>query len=143
MSATGKTARRCPSFPARLSDGGFTLFVSRVRIDSFISTAPTLATTTLVCWGAAFGGSADSLATVDAVPTSGVAQVYAPKRIALGCQTSAGVVIGTPLNTLDMTFDPPIPVEPGKKFQLFARVPTVAWGAGAIRGTITVNGYFE
>lgn len=118
---------------------GRSLYITRLRIDTMVHTA-LVGGGYASLWGLAYGHTAVSLATAEAV------NAKAPRRIPLGQgAVAAGAAIATQVGTgIDIHFEVPIYVAPGEFIQLIRRksLGTAPTG-GALLHCITPNGYWE
>lgn len=112
---------------------GFTLYVSRIHINSFNMVVAVATTPTLLQWAVANNSSAVSLA------TGGLT------RTAIGSQNMPiGSVVGFSPNDLDMIFDPPLRTDGGRIFHVILKMPVAtATSTEIIRGCVGITGYFE
>lgn len=112
---------------------GFT--VRRVAIDAINTGAAVATTPTVLQWGLAFGSSGASLAT---------AAPYPPMRKALGFHTwPVGAAIGASGGP-QIEWQGREKIQPSRYLHIFFRAPFgTATASQVIRGTVTVNGFFE
>lgn len=96
---------------------GNQLVIKGVKIDSVVTTVLVGNATPLIyAYSLAYGHNALSLATTDTQSTK------SPRRVYLGmCQFAAAAALGTQGTTTIMTFDRPIPVNPGEYVALAAK----------------------
>lgn len=116
--------------------------VTGIAISSCNTGAAVATTATSLEWALGVGSTAVSLATADATtatPTS------APRRIPLGKQSFAiGAAIEACSTDVVRTFASPVTVESGRFLHVILAVPVgTATASQVIRGTVTVDGYFE
>ena len=107
---------------------------------SGINTGAAVATTpTTILWGVAWGHTAVSLATADAV------NAKAPRHMKVGTQTWAiAAVVGQAANDIAVTFSTPFTVNPGEFIASTARfVVGTATASQVITGAVTFEGYWE
>ena len=105
-----------------------------------INTGAAVATTpTTLLWGVAWGHTAVSLATTDAVNTK------APRHMKVGTQYFAiGAVVGQNANDINVTFANPFCVNPGEFIQSTLRfVVGTATASQVITGSVSFEGYWE
>jgi hypothetical protein len=119
---------------------GFQFYASDIRISTYNTGAVGSAITpTILQWAAAVNSSAVSLATADGAGT------WAPRAITIGTQAfGLSAVIGAVAN--DITWSPqhPICIEGGRFFHIILKMPSgVNTASQVIRGTVSINGYFE
>lgn len=121
--------------------GNKNLVITSVSIDSYINGAAVATTATVLEWGIATGSTAVSLATADSVATG----TRAPRRLALGVQSfPVGAAIGATANTINRTFGTPLYVDSGTFLHIILQMPVAtATASQLVRGTVTINGYFE
>ena len=114
-----------------------TIFITGVKIDTAVSVALTGGPELLV-WEVAFGHTSVSLATAEAATTK------APRRVPIGMQSFGTTSpVGTLGNPIIMTFNSPIPVQPGEFIQTVYRNAGVVGTAGQFAHSITFDGYQE
>lgn len=120
---------------------GKNLVIRGVRIETFNSGAAVATTAHTLMWALGVGSSAVSLATADSL----TAGTRAPRRLPLGVQyLPVGAVIGQTANTIDVNLDAPLLVASGTFVHIILRMPVAtATASQVIRGTVTINGYFE
>ncbi len=116
--------------------------VTGIAISACNTGAAVATTATSLEWSMGVGSTAVSLATADAIaatPTS------APRRVPLGKQSFAiGAAIEACTTDVVRQFISPIPVESGRFLHVILAVPVgTATASQVIRGTVTVDGYFE
>ncbi len=116
--------------------------VTGIAISACNTGAAVATTATSLEWSLGVGSTAVSLATADAIaatPTS------APRRVPLGKQSFAiGAAIEACTTDVVRQFISPIPVESGRFLHVILAVPVgTATASQVIRGTVTVDGYFE
>jgi hypothetical protein len=112
---------------------GRRLVINGVKIESFVQTALTGGGYNAV-WSLAFGHNALSLATVEGIATK------APRRIPLGNQAVAsGAAALTALQTVQMTLNSPVVVNPGEYVACVKKKVGTAPSAGVIAHTITFD----
>jgi len=105
-----------------------------------INTGAVVATTpTTILWGVAWGHTAVSLATADAV------NAKAPRHTKVGTQSWAvGAVIGQNANDINVTFSTPFTVNPGEFIASTARfIVGTATASQVITGSVSFDGYWE
>ncbi|MFI5296514.1 MAG: hypothetical protein ACHREM_00330 [Polyangiales bacterium] len=109
--------------------------VQRVSISTYNMGAASATTPTLLQWGLAFNSSTVSLATANPYPTM---------RKAIGAQSlPTGLAIGANV-TPDVVWQGQETVQPNRFFIVILKIPVgTATAAQIIRGTCTVDGYFE
>jgi hypothetical protein len=118
---------------------GKVLYITGVKIESFIQTVLTGGGYN-ASWSLAFGHTAVSLATAE---SSGAA-TKAPRKIALGQQSvAAAAAVLTTLQTVQMSFNSPIPVFPGEFIQTVKKKIGTAPSAGVVAHLVTIDGYWE
>ena len=118
---------------------GKTLYITGVKIESFVQTALTGGGYNAV-WSLAFGHNTVSLASAEASGSS----TKAPRRIALGQQSVAsGLAVLSALNTVQMQFQSPVVVNPGEFVQAVKKKVGTAPSAGVIAHIVTYDGYYE
>lgn len=118
---------------------GKTLYVTGIKIESFIQATLTGGGYN-ASWSLAFGHTAVSLATAEASGSS----TKAPRRIGLGQQSvAANAAALASLQTVQMTFNSPIPVFPGEFIQTVKKKIGTAPSAGVVGHIITIDGYWE
>lgn len=119
---------------------GRTLYITGVKIDSYVQTALTGGGYNAQ-WSLAFGHTAVSLATAESL----TAGTKAPRRVALGSNTvAAGATTLTQLSTITARFDGgPIVLNPGEFIQTVKKKVGTAPSAGVIAHTVTFDGYYE
>jgi hypothetical protein len=120
---------------------GKNLVIRGVRIEA-LNTGATVATTaTSLFWALGVGGTAANLATADSL----TAGTRAFRRIPLGIQSFVvGALAGAAAPPVDVNLDAPIMVAAGTRVNGIVRVPLgTATASQVMRGTFTVNGYFE
>lgn len=120
---------------------GKNLIIRGIRIETFNMGAVSATTPNLLQWTVGVGSTGVSLATVD----SATVGTCAPRRVPIGTQyLPVGAVIGQNCTPIDINFDVPLVVEPGKYFHLILKmVVGTATPSQLIRGICFVNGYFE
>jgi len=110
---------------------GFKLVVKGITIDAYVSTALG-ATPVNIEWWAGFNSSWTSLAT---------AAPWAPRLMGMGNMTfPASSAIGTRGNDIDRDFE--ACVDSGRYMHIVMKLPSSPT-TGAIRGNVTIQGYFE
>lgn len=121
--------------------GNKNLVIRGIKIDTYNTGAAVATTATVLEWGLGVGSTAVSLATTD----SATAGTRAPRKITLGVQSFAvGSAIGAVANTIDVNLDAPLYVEAGTFVHIILQMPVgTATASQVIRGTVTINGYFE
>jgi len=105
-----------------------------------INTGAAVATTpTTLLWGVAWGHTAVSLATTDAVGAK------APRHMKVGTQSFAiAAVVGQNANDINVTFANPFVVNPGEFIASTCRfVVGTATASQVITGSVTFEGYWE
>lgn len=105
-----------------------------------INTGAAVATTpTTILWGVAWGHTAVSLATADAVNTK------APRHMKVGTMSWAiAAVVGQTAPDINVTFSTPFTVNPGEFIASTARfVVGTATASQVITGAVTYEGYWE
>lgn len=120
----------------------FKFMITGIKISqTYVQSLTTGFTAPLVLqWSLAINHSAASLAT---------GSPYPPMRTALGIQAVSGVAVATVGTTVgnDIVWQPttPLPVFPDRFISVILRLPVVgaAGTACVIRGTVTVDGYYE
>jgi hypothetical protein len=117
------------------------LYIRGIRIETFNMGAAVATTPHLLQWALGVGSSAVSLATAD----SATAGTRAPRRIPLGVQSlPVAAAIGAAATPIDVNFDAPVMVEAGTFAHIILKMPVAtATGSQIIRGTATINGYWE
>lgn len=116
---------------------GYQLFVTGVWVSTSISTILG-AGGLLLDWSLGVNSSGVSLATADSPPTS-----WAPRRLGLGVQSLLTLAaVGQGANDISRNFDPPLVVDGGRFIHVILQTPTSP-ATGAVRGQVTINGYFE
>lgn len=120
---------------------GKTLVISGVHIEVFNMGAASATTPTLFQWSLGVGSTAVSLATVD----SATAGTRAPRRLLLGVQSiPVAAAIGQNVTPVDINLDAPVVCEAGTFVHIILKMPVgTATASQIIRGTVTVNGYWE
>lgn len=122
-----------------------TLYITGVRIQSFVTTAFTGGPVN-AAYSLAFGHTSVSMATAESATfASGTAK--APRRIALGLETfvvtaAVGAVSGTN-NPVYMPFNSPVVVNPGEFIAICAKNLGTVTSAGVITSFVTFDGYYE
>jgi hypothetical protein len=123
---------------------GFQLHVTSVAISAMNTGAAVATTATVLDWSIGVNASAVSLATADGAGT------WAPRRIPLGLQgfplgaPNGPAQIGESAEEIDRQFNPPLVVDSGRFLHIILSVPVgTATASQQIRGTVTINGYFE
>lgn len=108
---------------------GKQLTIKGVKIDAVVTTVLAgNATAVIYAYSLAYGHNALSLATTETATTK------APRRVYLGMsQFAAAAPLGTQGNTITMSFDRPIPVNPGEYVQIAAK----NMGAVTTTGVVT------
>jgi hypothetical protein len=127
---------------ATLTNMGRSLIVKGIKIEAFVFTAgATMTTANTLFWGAAFGGTALSLATAESAATK------LNRRLFLGIQslsTANAAIVGSKLEAIDVEFKQSIAVNPGEFFSIIVKMPT---GAGTtqpiLRGGVLIDGAWE
>jgi hypothetical protein len=117
---------------------GKTLYVTGIYINPTIVTTALGATANVLIWGAGVGSTASSLATADSATAVG------PRRIVVGVQNfAASAAVGTVSGaaSIDLS-EAPLVCPAGTFMHITVRVITGV-NAGALRGSVTVTGYFE
>jgi hypothetical protein len=118
---------------------GRMLYIYGVKIDTFVQTALTGGGYN-ESWSLAFGHTAVSLATAEAVGTG----VKAPRRVAIGARTVAsGAVALTQLPTITLSLSQPVAVNPGEFVALAKKKIGTAPSAGVMAHVITFDAVFE
>lgn len=121
---------------------GRKLIVTSISISAMNTGAAVAATATILDWFAALDGTALSLATTDAYGTN----VIAPRRIPLGLQgfeVGAGIGKSAPDIVRDF-MGAPLVCQSGRYFIVGVQVPVgTATVSQEIRGTVTVNGFYD
>lgn len=117
------------------------LCIRGIRIETFNMGAASATTPTLLQWGLGIGSTAVSLATAD----SATAGTRAPRRLSLGIQSiPVASAIGYACVPVDINLDAPVIVEAGTFCHIILKVPVgTATASQIIRGTVSVNGFFE
>lgn len=120
----------------------FRFVLTGISISSCNTGAAVATTATSLEWSLGVGSTAVSLATADgtaATPTT------APRRIPLGKQSFAiGAAAEVCDRDVERTFISPVSVESGRFVHVILSVPVgTATASQIIRGTVTVDGYFE
>lgn len=126
-----------PAGTAALS--GKTLFVTGVKIHKTYVTTVMGAGATLMIWGLGVGSTASSLATADGAATVG------PRRVVIGFQTLAAAAAVATATAEEPTLDlqnSPFIVPSGTYLHITLRCIGNA-ASGALRGAVTVLGYFK
>jgi len=120
---------------------GKNLIIRGIRIETFNMGAVSATTPNLLQFTVGVGSTGVSLATAD----SAAAGTCAPRRVPIGTQyLPVGAEIGQNCTPIDINFDVPLVVEPGKYFHLILKmVVGTATPSQLIRGICFVNGYFE
>lgn len=122
---------------------GLQLYVTGIRISACNTGAAVATTATMLDWGVGVNSSAVSLATADALGPPPTA--WQPRRISLDSMGFAvGAAIGACAPTVVHQFSTPLVVESARFFHVIVQVPVgTATASQVIRGTVTVEGYFE
>lgn len=119
---------------------GKTLYITGIRIgEAFVSTVLS-AHYHILQWGVGVASTAVSLATTDAAAT------VAPRKVLLGSQAfAASAAVGTAAAGFQVDFSSaPLVVPAGTFAHIIMRdISNAATATGALRGTVTVIGYFE
>lgn len=126
-----------------------TMFITGVTISAVVAsaawTAPAAGTHSFL-WGIYYGSSAVTLAQAES-GTFTTATVKAFRRKFLGamCQTAGTAAIGTPMsNSIAVTFDTPIVVNPGENVGLFCQMHNgAATATGGLLFTYDFDHYFQ
>lgn len=117
---------------------GFQLYVTNVSICSFIVGAQSSTAPTLLQWGVGLNSSGVSLAT---------GAPYPPLKVAIGLQQAPKTAaVGDTFNPSNITYTPatPLIIDSGRYFHVILRVPIGNATSGqSIRGSVTIEGYFE
>lgn len=115
---------------------GYQLVINDIAISSIVSTALGL-TGTILEWAVGVNSSAVSLATADGSGTWG------PRRIPLGVQ-GYGISTLATVQSSDIVrhFSAPLVVDSGRYLHIIVALPTSS-STGAIRGDVTISGYFQ
>lgn len=116
---------------------GKTLYITGLRIgDSYVTVALGVSAT-VVEWHAGVGSTASSLATVDGANT------VAPRRIGLGTQAFAvAAAVGAVSAGFHRVFEAPLVVPPGC-FLHVVQAFFLNAATGSLRGSVSIDGYFE
>jgi hypothetical protein len=118
---------------------GKTLVVTGVKVHESIVTTVIGATPAQLLWGLGVGSTASSLATTDGAATVG------PRRVVIGIQSfAATAAVGTVCTQtpfLDLTSAPMI-VPAGTYCHITMRLLSNTAASGALRGAVTIYGYF-
>lgn len=116
---------------------GRNLVIYGVKIDGLVTTAFT-GGPVLYAWSLAYGHTAVSLATAEAATTK------AARRIPLGIQTYvATAAVGTLGQTVQLTFNNPIVVQPGEFVQTVAKNLGTVTSAGVITCLVSFDAKWE
>lgn len=117
---------------------GMSLYITGVRIDSYVQTVLGAGTGYNAQWCLAFGHTAVSLATTETSTSK------APRRIALGSNTVGATLAAlSQLTTIKMDFTAPICVQPGEFIQTVKKKVGAAPASGVIAHSITFIGIWE
>lgn len=117
---------------------GKTLYVTGIKINETIVTTALGATANTLIWGAGVGSTSTTLATTDGAATVG------PRRIVVGTQTFAASAVAGSISgatSIDLS-EAPLVCPAGTFMHITLRLITGV-AAGAMRGSVTVIGYFE
>lgn len=114
---------------------GKQLSIKGIRVDSIVTTVLAgNATPVIYAYSLCYGHNALSLATTEAATTK------APRRIPLGLQSfAAAAAVGTMASPITISFDRPIPVNPGEYVALAAKNIGVVTTTGVITFFVTVD----
>ena len=120
----------------------FRFVVTGVSISTCNTGAAVATTATSLEWSLGVGSTAVSLATADATAAT---PTTAPRRVPLGKQSFAiGAAIEACTTDVVRTFLSPHVVESGRFLHIILALPVgTATASQIIRGTVTVDGYFE
>lgn len=122
-----------------VTQSGRTMFITGVKIQSVVTTVLAgNATPVVYAYSLAYGHSAVSLATAEAV------NAKAPRRVALGFESfAAAAAVGTLGSTNGIThqFDSPIVVNPGEFIAIAAKNLGVVTTTGVVTFMVTFIGY--
>ncbi len=118
---------------------GYQLFLTGIAISAINTGAAVATTATILDWAVGLNSSAVSLGTTDGAST------WAPRRLPLGVQSfQVGAAVGAAASDIVRTFDAPLVVDSGRYLHVIVQVPVgTATASQVIRGTVTINGYFE
>ena len=117
-----------------------TLIVTRIDINRMFISGASSVNPTMFFWGVGVGGSADSLATADAIGA------VSAKRIPLGVHSfTANSPIMTSSREFSVNFSSsPLIVPPGHRLHIFVKqLNGAATASLRWNGSVMVNGYFE
>lgn len=118
---------------------GKTLFITGVKISKTMVTVVMGANASFLIWGIGVGSTASSLATTDAAATVG------PRRIPVGVQTLGATAAAFTATAEDLYLDlsdSPLVCPAGTYTHITLRVINNT-AAGALRGAVTILGYFK
>lgn len=120
----------------------FRFVVTGIAISACNTGAAVATTATSLEWSLGVGSTAVSLATADATAAT---PTTAPRRVPLGKQSFAiGAAAEACTTDVVRTFASPLVVESGRFLHVILAVPVgTATASQIIRGTVTVDGYFE
>ncbi|MGL4648745.1 MAG: hypothetical protein ACRC1H_05005, partial [Caldilineaceae bacterium] len=139
------TAYQVPTPTINLT--GRNLYITGVRIDAVNIGAAVATTASILQWSLAFGATGatiPSLAQAESASfATGTAKAW--RRVPLGIQSwVVGAAIGAPAESIDVTFDSPIVVNPGQWVAAVAKfIVGTATASQVIWATVMLNGYFE
>jgi hypothetical protein len=123
---------------------GYQLFITGLSISAVVTGAAIATTPTILDWSIGVNSSAVSLATADAATT------WAPRRIPIGMQAfpltapTGPAGPGDAAPEINRVFPTPLVVDSGRYCHIILSMPVAsATASQIIRGTVTINGYFE
>lgn len=118
---------------------GKNLYITGVRISSFVAGAAVATTATVLQWTLGVGCTGVSLATAEA------AGGKSPRRLNLGVQSfPVGAAIGADAVDISRTFSSPQFVEQGTYVHIILKMPiATATASQSIRGVVSIEGFFE
>jgi hypothetical protein len=140
VAAAGENIITSYQIPAQTATQASKRFIcTGVHITGMNNGAVVATTATTLLWGIAWGHTAISLATADAV------NAKAPRHMKVGTQTWAiGAVIGATAADINVTFATPFVVNPGEFIASTCRfLVGTATASQAILGAVTFEGYWE
>jgi hypothetical protein len=121
---------------------GFRFVCTGVNISAGCHGAATTTTPTVLQWALGLDATAATLATTD---TANTFATLAPRRVPLGTQViPISTVVGYECNPISQMFTTPYVCESGRYFTVILCLPvSSATASQVIRGTVSVNGYWE